>query len=188
MKDFETWFTELISDQRWHELSSMHHREETFKACAKKVFMQGVADGIFKPIQEARKHVYNIICKTPGDRPKGKPWYEQALEKKILEDAAKDEWKPVSWDKRAEYLNKVQEIIKGSTMMSGVPRPSYKEQAEEGLPPKPAPYPCTTPEEAYVRDRHFEYVRRYYEPRTGEKLPDWIPEEEFNKLYDEGLI
>src|SRR5688500_14946618 len=116
-KDFETWFTDLISDERWHELSSMHHKPETFKACAKKVYMQGVADGVFKPVQEARKHVYNIICKTPGDKPKGKPWHEIALEKKLQEDS-KDEWQPASKEfadaKAAEAL----EIIRNSKTLN----------------------------------------------------------------------
>src|SRR5688572_7052168 len=157
MKDFETWFTDLISDERWHELSSMHHKPETFKACAKKVYMQGVADGVFKPVQEARKHVYNIICKTPGDKPKGKPWHEIALEKKLQEDATKNEWQPASPENVDKYVKEIQEIISQSPMMNSMPRVGYKQSIEEGgwLPKKQAPYPVTSPMEAYVKDRHL---------------------------------
>jgi len=53
--------------------------------------------------------------------------------------------------------------------------------------PKATPHPMTSIEEAYVRDRHFEYIKRNYEPRTGEKLPSWIPEDEFNIQYDNDM-
>ena len=95
---------------------------------------------------------------------------------------------PQSWEKRAEYLNKVQEIIKGSTMMTAVPRETRTQQAAEAegqwMPKKPAPYPMTTAQEAYVRQRHVEYIKRNYEPRTGAKLPEWTDEEIFNIQYD----
>jgi len=72
-------------------------------------------------------------------------------------------------------------------MVNTMPRPSYKELAEEGgvLPPKPAPYPITSPEEAYVRDRHFEWIKNNFEARTGQKLPSWISEEDWNIIYDD---
>lgn len=187
MKDFETWLTELISDQRWHELSSMHHRDETFKTCAKKVYMQGVADGIFKPVQEARKHVYNIICKTPGDKPKGKPWHEAALEKKLQEDAEKEEWKPASPEHVDKCVKEFHEMLANSPMMASHRVPVY---ARYNVSPsvKTEPHPITTADQAYQKERHIEYLKNNYDAKTGEKLPTWISEREFNKLYDEGLI
>lgn len=189
MKNFNDWYTELTSNYVWFSPASMHHKPETFRSVANKVYMQYVAQEIFPPIQEARKHVYNKLALIPGDNKKV-DWAKQALEK--MDAEKKEEWVPVTPEKRAEYLNKVQEIIKGSTMMSAVPRETRTQQAAEAegqwMPKKPAPYPMTTAQEAYVRQRHVEYIKRNYEPRTGAKLPEWISEDEFNIQYDEGLI
>lgn len=186
---FESWFEKLISNHVWYGPASMSHRPETFKAICNKVYMDYLAGNCVKSIEECRRHVYNIVCKTPGDNKKI-DWAAKALEK--MDEEKKEEWVPVTPEKRTEYLNKVQEIIKGSTMMSAVPRETRTQQAAEAegqwLPKKPAPYPMTTAQEAYVRQRHVEYIKRNYEPRTGAKLPEWISEDEFNIQYDEGLI
>jgi hypothetical protein len=190
MRNFDQWYADLISDQLWYELLRAY-KDETIRKASEKVYAQLVADKTvdLRPVSENRKHVYNIVCKQPGDKPKGKSWSEIALEKQV-QKSEDEEWKPVSEEERDEWLKKWKLEIDNLQTVNAVPRIGYKQSIEEGgwLPPKQAPYPCTTTEEAYIRDRHFEYVRRYYEPRTGEKLPDWIPEEEFNKLYDEGLI
>ena len=186
MISFDSFYTELISDQRWYELLR-HYKDETIRKAAEKVWAQLVADKIedVRPMSENRKHLYNLLIKNPGDKVALKNWAAKALE--IQEAEKEKEWQPVSWDKRAEYLKQVQEIIKGSTMMSGVHKPSYKEQAEEGLdrPKNMPPYPVTTPEEAYVRDRHFEWIKNNFEARTGQKLPSWICEEDWNVIYDD---
>lgn len=104
---FDDWYKLLMSDDLWAEQASMYHKPETFEKCARQVWMQGVADGVLKPIQECRKHVWNIIKNLPHDRIK-KDWSAQALQKM---DDDKEEWKPVSWEKRAEYLKMVQAEI-----------------------------------------------------------------------------
>lgn len=130
--NFENWYSELISNHIWFEPASLHHRPETFEKAARKVYMQCVADGVFKPMQECRKHVYNILAQVPGDKPKGKPWYEQALEKKIQEDAAKEEWKPVSEEERGKRLKEWKELIDECQMVSAVPKLTTKQIIEEG--------------------------------------------------------
>lgn len=188
-KSFDSWFEDLISNYVWAEPAQMHHRPETFRKLAHKVYMQEVASGVFRPIQEARKHVYNIVCNTPGDAKKV-DWAGKAL--KEMEQEKEKEWVPVSSEKRAEYLNQLQAIIKGSTMMSAVPRVTRTEQAAEAegdwLPKKPAPYPQTSKSEAYVRLRHIEYVKANYESRTGAKLPSWVEEDEWNIQYDNDML
>lgn len=192
MKNFEDWLRELKSDERWLEYASMHHKDETFEKAAKKVYMQGVADGIQKPMQEARKHVYNTIVLIPSDKPKGKQWHEIALDKKIKEDIAKEEeeWKPASPEHVDKCVAEFDEMMKNSSMVNAFPRIGYKQSIEEGgwLPKKEAPYPVTSLEEAYIKMRHIEYVKQNYEPRTGAKLPGWISEEEFNYQFDNDLI
>lgn len=188
MTDFETWYSELTSDQIWFEPASMAHKPETFKQAARKVYMQCVADGQIKPVQESRKHVYNIVCKVPPDA-KAKTWFREELQKR--EEAKKQEsWQPVTEEERDQWLKKWKESISKLQTQSAVPRISYKELAEEGgiLPPKPAPYPTTTKEEAYVRDRHFEYIKQNYEPKTGMKLPGWVSEDEWNIQYDNDML
>lgn len=109
MKDFSTWFAELCSNYVWFEPASQHHEPETFRQAANKVYMQYVAGEVFPPIQEARKHVFNVLGKIAPDKKPGKDWSKKALEK--LDEQKKEEWQPVSWDKRAEYLKQVQAEI-----------------------------------------------------------------------------
>lgn len=189
MITFENWYSELTSDTFWFDQASMRHKPETFRECARKVYMQCVANQDFKPMTDCRRHVYAIVCKVNPDAT-SKTWFQQ---KEKEEQEAKKDWKPVSAEDREKWLKKWKEEISKMQMVSAVPRVSYTDMvklAEEGgvLPPKPAPYPTTTKEEAYVKDRHIAYVKFCYEPRTGEKLPNWLPEDEFNYQYDNGLI
>ena len=185
MKNFDDWFKDLISDSRWFELLR-HYREETIRKAAQNVFAQLVADNTVdvRPMPENRKHVYNICIKGGNGDKVVKPWHVQEAEKK--EEKKAEEWIPLTGEQRAQKLKEWEAIVKGSTMLNSMPKPSYKQLAEEGgvLPPKPAPYPITTPEEAYVRDRHFEWIKTCFEPRTGEKNINYVPEEDFNIWYD----
>lgn len=180
---FDQWFSQLISDEIWYQPASLSHRPETFKAIANRVYMDCVATG-FKPIGECRRHVYNILLKTPHDNKKV-DWTAKALEK--LEKSNGD-WQPVPEEERTRRLKEWKTLVDSMPILNNMPRPSHKEEAEDVLPPKPAPYPQTTAQEAYVRQRHLEYIKRNYEPRTGAKLPDWMPEDEFNLQYDNDML
>lgn len=184
MKSFDSFFTDLTSDQIWTENASMYWKPETFEKCAKQVWMQGVAEQVLKPIQECRKHVFNIIKNLPHDRVK-KDWSAQALQK--IEEKEKKEWVPASKEFADMKAKEALEIIRNSKTINAVPRIGYKQSIEEGdwLPKKQAPYPQTTLEEAYIRQRHLDYIKGNYEPRTGKPLPTWISEEAFNEIYDE---
>lgn len=183
---FDDWFTDLCSNYVWFSPASMHHKPETFRACANKVYMQYVASEMFPPIQEARKHVYNKLVKEyPGDLPKV-DWSKKALEK--VEAEKKQEWVPVSEEERARRLAEFKAIIDSMPMINNFPRVTESEKAGQVLPPKPAPHPVTTPEEAYVRDRHFEWIKTCFEPRTGEKNLKYIPEDDFNIWYDDKYL
>lgn len=188
MKDFAQWYSELISDDLWFQLLR-HYKDETIKKAAERVYASLVADGSvnYRPMQENRKHVYNIVVKNPGDKPKGKPWHQVAAEK--LEAEKQEEWKPASPEHVDKCVAEFDEMMRNSSMINSTPRIGYAQSVEEGgwLPKKGAPYPAATPEEVYVRMRHLEYIKANYEPRTGEKLPTWISEDEFNILYDSNL-
>jgi len=63
-------------------------------------------------------------------------------------------------------------------------KPSKREILYGNPGEKIKPYPVTTLEQAYIDDRHFEYIKYAYEPRTGEKRPDVMSEEDFNIQFD----
>ena len=184
MISFPDWFKELCANYVWYEPAIQHHEPETFKGAANKVYMQYVASEIFPPVQEARKHVYNVLCKIPPDKKVKVDWTKKALQD--LEQK-KDDWRPASPENVDKYVAEIQKIIAESPMMNSRPKMSYKEIADKGdiLPPKDKPWPVTTPEEAYVRDRHFEWIKNNFEARTGQKLPSWISEEDWNIIYDD---
>jgi hypothetical protein len=190
MTSFENFFKDLCSNYVWFQPASMQHEPKTFEETARKVYMQYVASEHFPPIQEARRHVYNKLVLVPGDR-KRVDWSKKASEDmEKIEAAKKPEWKPAAPEKVDQYVAEIQKIIASSPMMNSTPRIGHKQTIEEGgwLPPKPAPYPTTSIEEAYVRDRHFAYIKANYEPRTGAKLPEWISEDEFNIQFDNGIL
>lgn len=186
MKDFNSFYQELISEFRWYELCGMHYREETIQATAHKVYAQLVADVSLaaRPMSENRKHVYNKLVLLPGDRKKLN-WVEAALKKEAKEKQV-EVFQPASDEHVAKCVAEFDEMMRNSCMMNKVPKIPLKQQIEEGgwLPKKDAPYPITSPMEAYVKERHFQYIKQNYEPRTAEKLPGWIPEDEFNITYD----
>jgi hypothetical protein len=183
--NFGDWFKELCENYVWFSPASQHHEPETFRQAANKVYMQYVASEQFPPIQEARKHVYNVLCKIQPDKKVGKDWSAKALEK--IEEKEKAEWIPVTGEERQRRLAEFKAIIDAAPMVNAMPPISKKQAIEEGgwIPAKPAPYPITSPEEAYVRDRHFEWIKANHEPRTGEKLPGFIDEQTWNVIYDD---
>lgn len=138
MKSFDSFFTDLTSDQRHYELCQMHYRDETIKAAAWKIYALLVADETLqlRPMSQNRQHLYNLLCKNPPDKKKI-DWTAKALEK--LETEKKEEWKPVSWEKRAEYLKQVQAEIDRVADEKRI-RPLFSGEAETNGqfdPPKP---------------------------------------------------
>lgn len=185
MKPFDDWFEDLISNEIWAGPARMLHRPETFRKIANKVYMEYVAKEHFPPIQEARTYVYRLVFKTPGDIPKGKPWHQKELEK--IEEKKQEEWTPVTGEERQRRLAEYKALIDSMPLVNNFPRVTEQEKAEncDWIPKKQAPYPVTSPMEAYVKDRHIAYIQQNYDARTAEKLPGWVSEEEFNVRYDE---
>jgi hypothetical protein len=186
MVNFESFYQSLTSDEIWFELLR-HYKPETIRKASEKVFASLVADRLqdVRPMKENRKHVYNILVQNPGDKPKV-DWTIQALEKLKVEKKEEQEWKPLFGEERAKRLAEWLDKVKGVEMQSAVPRLTYSEIAKEGgwERKKEAPYPITSPMEVYVKERHIEYIKQNYDPRTAQPLPTWIPESDFNVEYD----
>src|SRR5688572_673761 len=75
-------------------------------------------------------------------------------------------------------------------LINNFPRVTEKEKAENSdwIPAKGEPYPHTSEDELYVRQRHIDYIKQNYEPRTAQPLHTWISEEEFNLTYPNKYI
>ena len=188
MKNFEDFFKELVSDERWHEAASRHHKPETFRKIAEQVYALALSDRdafSITPMREHRNHVVNKLNKILPDKPKGKPWYVVEQEKK--EEEKKEEWIPVSPEERQRRLAEFKALIDSMPMINNFPRLSHKEEAENSdwIPAKPEPYPITSAREVYVRQRHFAWIQQSFDPRTKEKLSTYMDEDLFNQLYDE---
>lgn len=187
---FDDWYKTLISDEIWHELLR-HYKPETIRKASEKVFASLVADRLqdVRPMKENRKHVYNILVQNPGDKPKV-DWTIQALEKLKVEKKEEQEWKPLVGEERAKKLQEWLDKVRQVETQSAVPRLTYSEIAKEGGwdKKKDAPHPMTTAMEAYNKERKIAYYRHCYDPITRDKLPTWMPEEQYNELFDKEAV
>ena len=183
--NFDQWYKDFCSDERWFQLLRAY-KDKTIEKAAKRVFAQLVADKCedSRPMSENRKHVYNILCKTPGDKVLV-PWQVQAL-KKLEVEQVQEEWKPASDEHVKKCIAEFDEMMKNAPMLNYRVKLTEREKYVEGdwEAKRPEPWPCTSKEEAYIRDRHFEYIKYAYEPRTGLKREGVLSEEEFNKQFD----
>lgn len=179
--NFADWFTELKSNPLWWMRMQEMYCRKNLDTVANETYT-------FLLGQETRFKAMNFVDFRSCFFNFAKNAKDEVVRPQLQQIEVKEDkdWIPVTGEERAKRLKEWEAIVKGSAMVSSVPRTSYKELAEEGgiLPPKPAPYPCTSKEEAYIRDRRFEYIKYAYEPRTGEKRPDVLTEEEFNKQFD----
>lgn len=181
MKSKEEWVSELVSDERWFELLR-HYKSETIAKAAEKVYAGLVADGTVdvRPMQENRKHVYNILIKAgPGDKvlPKWNP--------KVVEPEPKE---PVVIIPENEIKRRLQEWQNAISQFDDKKiRPLFDDEADENGqvdPPKPKAkfYPSTPLEDILKKEAHIAYIQANYDPRTGDKLPGWMDEETYNKI------
>lgn len=194
MKSFEDFFKELTSDEQWFELSLMHHKPETFRSVAFKVYVNACADKdtfSVTPIREHRKHVYNKLVLLPGDKVK-KDWVQIENEKlkKQEEEKKKKEWVPLTGEAREKKLQEWLDKVRSVEMQTAVPRITHKEAIEKGdwLPPKGPTYPTTTAMEAYNKERKIAYYRYCFDPITRDKLPTWMEEEVYNAEFDRIMV
>ena len=118
-------------------------------------------------------------------------WMEKYLDEKysIVEEIwgqqkEAEKKQVVPEDPEKDWLKVWKEAIDANPAKAVIPITDKEINTEGKDKPKAIPYPCTSKEEAYIRDRHFEYIKYAYEPRTGEKRPDVLSEEDFNMQFD----
>jgi len=183
MISFADFFKELCSNYVWYERVIMNHKPETFKKVCDDVYTIHSADQNrpFPPIEESRRFVSNKLNKINPDKAKV-DWVTKALQKH--EEKEKAEWIPVTGEERQKRLAELRALIDSMPMINNFPRVTEVEKAGQVLPPKPEPYPVTTPEEYYMRERRFAWIKNSFEPRTAQRLPDSLDEHDFNLQYD----
>jgi len=179
MKDFESWYLELTSDERWLETMQMIHKYKPIKDVAMLVYGIAVSEGInLSDMSEHRKHVHNKLAKTPikiqnivqTHQPKEEP--KQEPQHPIATPEQRDHWLNIFKDELSKIETKP--VIKLT----------HKQIAEEGgwIPKKRAVGydPGYAPEhfkklrecqEKTVRDRHPEFteeqVQEYVDKMNG---------------------
>lgn len=175
--DFEKWYKELISDERWYEQASMNHMKETFKRVANVVFVNGLADSrAFEvvPMREHRQHVYNKVLKLPQDKVK-KQWFDVPAYRPI---GSEPEWKPVTWEERAKRLKEFQDMVESSPIMKPPAPLTAREKLNQDV--RPLPPDIKEPTEVQKRAAYYQHLKLAQHARTVtflEAFPDASGEE-----------
>jgi len=174
MKNFDDWYKELTSDERWFEQAGMNHKPETFKDVALKVYTNGMTDSLEfaqTPLKFHRQHVFNKLCKVTPDKVR-KPWY---LPK---EEPKKDEKPPLTGEARAKRLQEWMDALAKIPAMKTAPI-SSRELIENGD-WRPKPVEIREPTEMEKRTAylaHVEMVRRCRVKYFRDAYPDAMDDE-----------
>lgn len=119
-------------------------------------------------------------------------WFKEYLNEKyeVLENKLMKEKEniysipePSSSDELAKQrLKEWRELVESNAGTKTLRQMSQEEIKEEGKlrPKQGTDYPITSKAELIKRDRHFQWITENFDARTGEKLPTWISEEDFN--------
>lgn len=140
--------------------------------------------------KKARQGEYGELIRL--DSPIVFTWMEKYLEEKYTEVenqlmAEKETYNKTIQPENSErdWLKVWQEAI--DALPSRKPPPITDEEInKEGqLKTKRQPYPQTSPEEFYLKQRRLAYIKHAYEPRTAELRPGAMSETDFNLKYDQ---
>jgi hypothetical protein len=175
MKDYTTWYNELISDQIWYEHMSMIHRNKDFAEVSKIMYGEYVSDPVrFKDsMSEQRKHLHYKLFRS-------KPAEKKTVVEKLPEFKSAVNVDYLKGEERDKYLEEMKNNLKG-TKTYIPPKMSHKEIIEEGdwLPKKK--------EIAYDPDYYHEWkqkLMKFQEMTIRERHPDWTEEQIKTKIYE----
>lgn len=175
---FEDFYTELKSDEVWFTNATMYYKPETVLEVARDLFMACSADNsLHRPIGDMRRYFWNKLKKITPDKVR-KPF--------VLKEEKKAEAEPLYGEERAKWLKIWEEQLKNAPPVKSTPKlTSQMIEEEGGVRPKAVqPYPTTNATELYIKQRHLEWIKYAFEPRTGQRLPGTMDEAEWNIQYD----
>lgn len=99
-----------------------------------------------------------------------------------------EEYQPLTGDARDRRLQEWLEALKNFDVVPTERSDPYKKVREEWKHKDGEKYTPISQEALHDKDKHFAYLQYCYDSKTAKPNENWMPEEEFNRLYDEGLI
>ena len=121
--DFNQWLEELRSNKLWYiRIKEMHPRKNLMKiAMEVHTWLLAKEDDRDMPSTRA---LFQTFANKAADG--------TAIVNVVVDEPVKSDWQPVSWEKRAEWLDKYQEAINAMPMLKPAWKPTSKQQEEEG--------------------------------------------------------
>lgn len=182
---FDEYFTKLKENSIWWDQLPLSYPNRNLTAVARQHFTWMVAMEMKFEDWKHIRVVYQKFLWQAGESPE-QPKYDKAEHIQIAENVLKRE--------TPEYKAAAQKVIDAiqAAPMWKKPVPVLDPETE-GAERKKAHatnYPSTTPDEAYRKKRHLEYIKRNYVTvgSIAEKSVNWIPEDEFNTQYDNDML
>jgi len=129
------------------------------------VWMKKYLDEKYEVLEDKLKNEKDTPWQLPAEIPKSKDLTkEQNEDRQRIWQEGLDKWKANvdSKDQKRSFVLSETETLKKVKQL---------EKRE---------HPITSRAELIKRERHFEWIKANFDARTGEKLPTWISEEDFN--------
>lgn len=178
---FSNFFSALKKDSPiWFDSLPMIYPNKDIPMAIKKVWLTLHGEGKMKaPIDWV--YARNLIQKTlTWQEPKNNEVYVEA--KPVLDhpDALTGEARA---KRIAEYLDAIAKVgqperVKGNKIF----------HVAQQIQKPDVVYHPPSKKEVYEKDRHLAWIRHCFDPKTAEANENWISENEFDQLYDNGLI
>lgn len=131
--DFKEWFDTLKENKLWVIRMKELHPRKNLTRIAMETHAWLVAKEDDRDMPSTRALFQTFANKAPDGT---------IIINQVVDEPVKENWKPVSWEERAKYLEEFQKMVDASPMMM---KPAFKptsQQAEEegGVRPKSVPF------------------------------------------------
>jgi hypothetical protein len=175
--DFEDFWTKLTEDDLWWDQIKVKYGRKDLRGIGNDCYIDLLAQSNRWKAQDYAdfRKCYQKWLMYAKDAPVAPQLQQQVKEE------PKEEVEIVTGQEREEWIKKWMDKVKEAPILKPVQQLSYKEIADEGdwLPKKPAPYPSTSESEVQKRLLHLQYIKENYDPRTQDRLPNWMSEEDW---------
>lgn len=185
--DAETRFNKFYaalqkSNAIWWDLIQVKFGKKDLPDIAQKLLIELHAEGMVTSNMDW-KHVQNRYQKMlTWALDKVEPVPQQKAEPVVIHPEA------LTGEERKRRLEEWQKAVLQSEAPVRMQVNPYKDLIIQHQPPPGYKYRPLSPEEVYRKDRHFEYVKLCFDPKTGQPNSKWMPESEFNDQYDNDLL